>query len=54
MIEKIKQIFNAINSEKKSDKCSINELKKVENRNKKQNDSLTKMLAEYCQKYPQI
>jgi len=50
MINKIKQIFKT----KKREKSSSNELKKVEKRNKKQNDSLTQMLAEYCRQYPQI
>lgn len=50
MIDKLKQIFKP----KKSDKRSSNELKRVEKRNKNNNESLTQMLAEYCRQYPQI
>lgn len=50
MIDKLKQIFKT----KKREKRSSNELKRMEKRNKKQNDSLTQMLAEYCRQYPQI
>ena len=54
MIDKLMQIFKINKSVHNNDKRSINEPKRVEKKNKNNNESLTQMLAEYCRQYPQI
>lgn len=50
MINKLKTIFKKCNKENEEQTNK----QQTRFKPKKQNESLTQMLAEYCQKYPQI